>query len=52
MKNKKNKKKLDEERLKILLLWDKWFEIPLIILGFCWLVLITIELSIGLRPLL
>lgn len=52
MKNKQDKNKLDEERSKILFLWDKWFEIPLIILGFCWLVLIIIELSIGLSPLL
>jgi len=52
MKNKQDKEKLDEERLEILYLWDKWFEIPLIILGFCWLVLIIVELSIGLSPLL
>ena len=52
MKNKQDKNKLDEERSEILSLWDKWFEIPLIILGFCWLVLIIIELSIGLSPLL
>ncbi len=52
MKNKQAKKKLDEERSEILFLWDKWFEIPLIILGFCWLILIIIELSIGLSPLL
>ncbi len=52
MKNKQDKNKLDKERSKILFLWDKWFEIPLIILGFCWLVLIIIELSVGLSPLL
>ena len=52
MKNKQDKKKLDKERSEILSLWDKWFEIPLIILGFCWLVLIIMELSIGLSPLL
>ncbi|MBA3238732.1 MAG: ion transporter [Parachlamydiaceae bacterium] len=52
MKNKQDKEKLDEERSKILSLWDEWFEIPLIILGFCWLVLIVIELSAGLTPLL
>lgn len=52
MKNKQDKKKLDEERSKFVSLWDKWFEIPLIILGFCWLVIIIIELSIGLSPLL
>lgn len=50
--NKQNKKKIDEERSEILSLWDKWFEIPLIILGFCWLVLIIMELSSGLSPLL
>jgi len=37
MKSKEDKKKLDEERSEIVFLWDKWFEIPLIILGFCWL---------------
>ena len=52
MKNKQDKKKLDDERSEILSLWDKWFEIPLIILGFCWLVLVSIELSIGESPLL
>lgn len=52
MKNKQDKEKLDEERSEILSLWDKWFEIPLIILGLCWLVLIIVELSIGLSPLL
>lgn len=52
MKNKQDKKKLDEEKSEILSLWDKWFEIPLIILGFCWLILIIIELSTGLSPLL
>jgi voltage-gated potassium channel len=52
MNNKQDKKKLDEERSEILSLWDKWFEIPLIILGFCWLVLIIMELSMGLSPLL
>ena len=52
MRNKPNKKKLDEERSEILSLWDKWFEIPLIFLGFCWLVLIILELSIGFSPLL
>lgn len=45
-------KKLDSERSEFLSRWDKWFEIPLIILGFCWLVLIILELSIGLSPLL
>ncbi len=52
MKNTEDKNKLDKERSEILYLWDKWFEVPLIILGFCWLVLIIIELSKGLSPLL
>ena len=52
MKNKEDKDKLDEERSEILSIWNKWFEIPLIILGFVWLVLIIIELSMGLTPLL
>ncbi len=51
MKN-KHEKKLDEERSEFLSRWDNWFEIPLIILGFCWLVLIIIELNSGLNPLL
>ncbi|MBA2369659.1 MAG: potassium channel protein [Candidatus Protochlamydia sp.] len=52
MKNQQNKKKLNEVRSEILSVWDKWFEIPLIILGFCWLILVIIELNIGLNPLL
>ncbi len=52
MKDNQNKKKLDEERSEILSLWENWFEIPLIILGFCWLILIIIELSSGLSPIL
>lgn len=50
--DKNEKAKLNNERLKILKLWDKWFEIPLIILGFSWLILIIIELSQGLSPFL
>ncbi|HEV8052704.1 MAG TPA: ion transporter [Parachlamydiaceae bacterium] len=52
MRNKYDKEKLDQERLEILFMWNQWFEIPLIILGFCWLVLIIIELSVGLSPFL
>jgi voltage-gated potassium channel len=50
--NKQQKKLLDKERVQILAKWDRWFEIPLIILGFCWLVLIILELTTGLSPLL
>lgn len=52
MNNKQDKKKLDKERSSILSQWDNWFEIPLIILGFCWLVLVIIELNSGLSPFL
>jgi voltage-gated potassium channel len=48
----KEKNLLDKERNEILLQWDHWFEIPLIILGFCWLILLIIELISGLSPIL
>lgn len=50
--DKREKQHLDKERTKILLQWNQWFEIPLIILGFCWLILLIIELTEGLSPLL
>ncbi len=49
---KKEKKLLNNERTEILYQWDQWFEIPLIILGLCWLILIIVELTTGLSPLL
>lgn len=52
MTNKEDNNKFNEERLELLSRWDKWFEIPLIILGLCWLVLLIIELSSGLTSLL
>jgi voltage-gated potassium channel len=52
MKNKIDKKTSNKKRSEILSLWDKWFEVPLIFLGFCWLIIIIVELSIGISPLL
>jgi voltage-gated potassium channel len=46
------KKKLNDERTIILKLWMQWFEIPLILLGCCWLVLIILEFTQGLSPFL
>ncbi len=40
------------QRKKILFLWEKWFELPLIILALFWLILIIIELTIGLNHIL
>ena len=42
---------LETKRQKLLSSWNKWFETPLIILAFIWLVLIVIELVNGLNPL-
>jgi voltage-gated potassium channel len=46
------KEDLDNQRQKILFLWEKWFELPLIILAFFWLILIILELIRGLTPFL
>ncbi len=50
--NKKEKQLLNNERTKILFQWDQWFELPLIVLGLIWLILIIVELTRGLSPLL
>lgn len=50
--DKREKQLLNEERRKILARWNQWFEVPLIILGFCWLLLLIVELTTGLSPLL
>lgn len=43
---------LDRERLEILAQIEDWLELPIIILGFVWLVLIAVELVRGLGPFL
>jgi len=50
--NKKEKQLLNNERTKILSQWNQWFELPLIVLGLIWLILIILELTRGLSPLL
>jgi voltage-gated potassium channel len=46
------KQKLNSERDSLLLQWERGFETPLIILSICWLVLIIVELTVGLSPIL
>ncbi|MGQ3890261.1 potassium channel family protein [Legionella sp. CNM-1927-20] len=49
---KNTKKQTNYLRRKILFLWEKWFELPLIVLALIWLILIIIELTLGLnKPL-
>jgi voltage-gated potassium channel len=42
----------DRQRDQILKRYDRWFEMPMVLLGFVWLVLLLIELVWGLSPLL
>ncbi len=42
----------EQERLEILQQLEEWLELPVIILGFLWLVLLAIELIWGLNPFL
>jgi len=49
---KKDKLISSRRRNEFLEKWSKWFEIPLVILGFCWLIIFIIELTRGLNPLL
>jgi voltage-gated potassium channel len=48
----KTKQQLNRERDALLYQWERWFETPLIVLSICWLVLIIIELTVGLSPIL
>ena len=45
-------KALDHERLELLQQLDEWMEMPLVVLGFVWLVLLIAEFGWGLSPLL
>jgi voltage-gated potassium channel len=42
----------DRQREQILRRYDRWFEMPMVLLGFVWLILLMIELVWGLSPLL
>jgi voltage-gated potassium channel len=44
--------KLAHERTRLLARFRRWTEVPLLVLGFVWLVLLVIELTSGLHPLL
>jgi voltage-gated potassium channel len=46
------KKALEKERYQVLAQVEEWLEIPVLILGFFWLILLVIELIWGLSPLL
>ncbi|MBF0300042.1 MAG: potassium channel family protein [Oligoflexia bacterium] len=50
--NNETKDKLRSERYEILYQLEEWLELPVIILGFIWLILLVMELIIGLNPLL
>jgi voltage-gated potassium channel len=42
----------DRQRLQILKRYDRWFEMPMVILGFVWLLLVVLELVSGLSTVL
>jgi voltage-gated potassium channel len=46
------KEALDRERYQVLAQVEDWLEIPVVILGFFWLILLVIELIWGLSPIL
>ena len=48
----RTKQDVNHERRQILQQWERWLEIPLILLGLIWLVLLVIELRWGLSSLL
>ena len=50
--NMEEKEVLDQERLQLLEQFEEWLEMPVVVLGFVWLVLLVIELIWGLNPLL
>jgi voltage-gated potassium channel len=43
---------LERERSEVLQQWEDWLEMPMLVLGFAWLVLFIVELVWGLNPLL
>jgi voltage-gated potassium channel len=48
--NEQEKEALDRERYQVLAQVEEWLEIPVLILGFFWLILLVIELLWGLSP--
>ena len=48
----RTKDEVNQERRQILDQWEQWVEIPLVLLGLVWLVLLVIELRWGLSPFL
>ncbi|MEW5743949.1 MAG: ion transporter [Nitrospirota bacterium] len=46
------RQKLDEERNAVVSQLEEWLEVPMIVLGFLWLVLLVIDLLRGLSPFL
>lgn len=46
------KQMLDRKRCEILQQLEHWLDLPMLVLGFIWLVLFSIELIWGLKPLL
>src|SRR5438045_3153764 len=43
---------LDEQRWEILHRFERWLDIPMVVLGFVWLALIVVDLVRGLSPFL
>lgn len=43
---------IERERFEILRQLEDWMEVPLLLLGFVWLALLAVELTLGLTPLL
>lgn len=52
MPHRDERQRLDSERWEAVKQLEEWLEIPLIVLGFAWLVLLIVELLYGLSPLL
>jgi voltage-gated potassium channel len=44
--------RLARERARLLIRFRQWMEVPLLVLGFVWLVLLVVELTSGLDPML
>ena len=44
--------RLARERARLLIRFRQWMEVPLLVLGFVWLVLLVVELTSGLHPML
>ncbi|HJR66673.1 MAG TPA: ion transporter [Gemmatimonadaceae bacterium] len=44
--------RLAQQRARLLIRFRQWMEVPLLVLGFVWLVLLVVELTSGLHPML